>query len=292
MKYAAGLTVNSKSEISGPQWIKKIRSSEHVPDHFKKQLHWRKNCITTPVNFSFPKNVIKKPWLTDWLSAFYGDWETSTCQLEITVETPAEIVKRQEKSGATTGLKITVEVVPHLSATESIGRWHRLEQTWHKMVGKDAFHLTRGWTFPSSVAQGKGARTGVSLKSGRGIVLVATRLNLKSGKTSLKFQFQDSEKLEVFFHELACHAGRETQGLVDTHGNVTVDAWAADIERMFPKSTTFRKVVDTINRLAGRTAKTATTKTGMGPLGLHHPPAIDLGTLARNTSRRPGPMHA
>jgi hypothetical protein len=85
---------------------------------------------------------------------------------------------------------------------------------------------------------------GVTLKSGQKLIVIANRIALNLGGKVKNFQFADSELLEVWFHEIACHAGRNSEGKTDTHGNKEVESSASDIEAMFPKSTTVSKVFD------------------------------------------------
>ncbi len=56
------------------------------------------------------------------------------------------------------------------------------------------------------------------------------------------FKFEDYELLEVWFHEIACHAGRNSIGKPDVHGDKEVNSYAKDILAMFPKATTVSKV--------------------------------------------------
>jgi len=79
-------------------------------------------------------------------------------------------------------------------------------------------------------------------KTGRKLIAVANRIALSLGDKTKTFKFEDSELLEVWFHETACHAGRNTDGKPDVHGDNNVDSYAKDIEAMFPKTTTVSKV--------------------------------------------------
>lgn len=91
MKFSNGISINPSSEITGEQWIQKTRKSNNIPDYFKKQIQLRKNRITTPINFHYPKDVIPKTWLTDFLTAFNGYWEATTMHVDINIETQSEM---------------------------------------------------------------------------------------------------------------------------------------------------------------------------------------------------------
>jgi hypothetical protein len=98
------------------------------------------------------------------------------------------------------------------------------------------------------IEQGNTLPTGVTLSSGRKFIAIANRIALKLGNKVTMFMFDDDELLEVLFHETACHAGRNTQGLSDTHGDAVVDQCAKDINGEFNSPrTTLPKIVNAIN---------------------------------------------
>ena len=74
------------------------------------------------------------------------------------------------------------------------------------------------------------------------LIAVANRVALGLGDKTKTFNFEDTELVEVWFHEITCHAGRNTNGKPDTHGDKDVDSYASDIEAMFPKAATTSKV--------------------------------------------------
>jgi hypothetical protein len=123
-----GITVNPKSEISGPKWMELISRSNGIPDHYKKQLHWKHGKFTTPKLFRDPPGVIQKVWRDDWLSAFLGNWEISAHHLDIIVETRVEAAKRHRERSKKSGQRITVEVVPHLSKGETVPNYTFLKK--------------------------------------------------------------------------------------------------------------------------------------------------------------------
>ncbi len=218
-----GIAVHQKSQISASAWLKKIHDSDDVPDYFKEQIKSRGNGIylTNPKKFKVPTNVIPKDWLDDWLSAFtVEEWEMTTGCLEISV-----------KKGDSAGPLITIVHNPDLSSEEIISGFTKYTMTVTSR-GAKSIAVERGNTLP----------TGVTLKSGRKLIAVANRINLSLGDKPTMFKFEDFELLEVWFHEIACHAGRNTNGKSDIHGDKDVDSYASDIEGMFSKPTTVSKV--------------------------------------------------
>jgi hypothetical protein len=217
-----GIAVHQKSQISAQDWVKKINDSDDVPDYFKEQIKSKGNVIyvTNPNKFKVPTNVISKDWLGDWLSAFNAEeWEMTTGCLDYSV-----------KKGDSAGPLITVVDNPDLNG-EVIDGFTKYTMTVTSR-GTKSVMIERGNTLP----------TGVALKSGRKLIVVANRIALNLGGKTKTFKFEDSELLEVWFHEVACHAGRNTEGKPDVHGDKEVERWASDIEAMFPKATTVAKV--------------------------------------------------
>jgi hypothetical protein len=218
-----GITVHQKSQISAQAWVKKINDSDDVPDYFKEQIKSRGNVIhlTNPKKFKVPTNVIPKDWLPDWLPAFsVEEWEMTTGCLEISV-------KKDDSAGPL----ITVVHNPDLSSGETIDGFTQYTMTVSSR-GSKSVAIERGNTLP----------TGVTLKTGRKLIAVANRIALSLGEKITMFKFEDFELLEVWFHEIACHAGRNTNGMPDLHGDKDVESCASDIEGMFPKATTVSKV--------------------------------------------------
>ena len=218
-----GIAVHQASQISAQDWVKKINDSDDVPDYFKEQIKSKGNVIyvTNPKKFKVPTNVIPKDWLSDWLSAFMvEEWEMTTGSLDFSV-----------KKGDSAGPFITVVHNPDLSSGETIDGFTKYTMT-----------VTSRGTKSVSVERGNTLPTGVTLKTGRKLIAVANRIVLSLGDKLKTFTFQDSELLEVWFHEIACHAGRNTIGKPDVHGDKEVESYAKDIVAMFPKSTTVWKV--------------------------------------------------
>ena len=217
-----GIAVHQKSQISAQDWVKKINDSDDIPDYFKEQIKSKGNVIyvTNPNKFKVPTNVISKDWLADWLSAFNAEeWEMTTGCLDYSV-----------KKGDSAGPLITVVHNPDLNG-EIIDGFTKYTMTVTSR-GTKSVMIERGNTLP----------TGVALKTGRKLIVVANRIALNLGDKTKTFKFEDSELLEVWFHEIACHAGRNTEGKPDVHGDKEVERWASDIEAMFPKATTVAKV--------------------------------------------------
>ena len=217
-----GITVHQESKISAQDWVKKINGSDDVYDFFKEQIKSKGNLIyvTNPKKFKVPTNVIPKDWLADWLSAFtVQEWEMTTGCLDISVA-----------KADSTGPLITIVHNPDLSSGETIEGFTKYTMTVKSRDTKSV-SFERGNTLP----------TGVALKTRRKLIVVANRIALTLGDKIKRFNFEDSELLEVWFHEIACHAGRNTNGKPDTHGDKEVESFASDIEAMFPKSTTVSK---------------------------------------------------
>jgi hypothetical protein len=183
--------------------------------------------LKNPLNFKIPKNIIEKTWRTDFLSVFVTDshadnkdWEMTTGCLDITV-----------KKGDSSESAITVVHNPDLSNGESVSDF-----TKHTMTVKtrsvDNLSFEKGNTLP----------TGVKLKSKRKLIAIANRVALRlDGKVEM-FLFNDDELVETWFHEIACHAGRNAQGLPDTHNDKTVNSYTTEIKEMFPETKTIPTV--------------------------------------------------
>jgi hypothetical protein len=230
-KTLLGITVNAGSRVSGTDWKAKIDKSPDVPDYFKKQITWKGGQFTTPAKFTFPSDVIEKMWLEDWLTAFNaGDWELSTHHLEV----------KAEPSG-----KVSEKVVPHLSKDEGVGG--KLTNEWRTV---DDIELTLGWTLEKAVRS-----FGATLTSGRGLIIVATeiQLSMKDGKRDKTevFKVADNDFVRTWFHEIAVHAGRITAGKSNTHGDRTVDRNAKDIDEMFTGEKIVEKVAAAIKTFFG-----------------------------------------
>ena len=226
------IKVNSKSKINAKAWLAKIHNNKNIPDYFKKQIKTKGNSfyVTNPRKFRFPKDVIPKLWLNDWLSAFVTpEWEITTGSLNF-------IVKKDDSSG----LNITIEHNPDLSKNESISDYSKHIMTPKFTNTKDVI-VQRGITLTD----------GISLASGRKLIVIANRIALKLGEKVEKFNFNDNELIEIWFHEIACHAGRNSQGKDDYHEENPVgevNSCGRNIERMFPETTTVPKVLSAIQK--------------------------------------------
>ncbi len=218
-----GIAIHRESQISAQDWVKKINDSDDVPDYFKEQIKSKGNVIyvPNPKKFKVPTNVISKDWLSDWLSAFtVEEWEMTTGCLDFSV-----------KKGDSAGPFITIVHNPDLSSGETVDGFTKYTMTVNSRT-TNSVSIERGNTLP----------TGVTLKSGRKVIVVANRIALSLGDKVKTFKFEDYELLEVWFHEIACHAGRNSIGKPDIHGDKEVNSYANDILAMFPKATTVSKV--------------------------------------------------
>jgi hypothetical protein len=219
-----GIAVNSASQISAGDWMQKINASGDVPDYFKNQIKVRGDTIfvTDTKKFQVPKNVIPKDWLSDWLTAFmFAEWELTTGCLDMSV-----------KKGDSKGPFIMVVQKPDLSSGENIDPFTQNTMT-NNSRSTASVMVDMGITLPD----------GVHLNSGRKLIVVANRIALTLGdKIKKVFNFDDSELVSTWFHEIACHAGRHSARKVDTHGDKDVDSCASDIEAMFPNANTLSKV--------------------------------------------------
>lgn len=220
-----GIRINEASQISADDWVKKINSSNDVDDYFKPQIQSQDRMIfvTDPKRFKTPKNVIQKIWLVDWLSAFmFAEWEMTTGFLDISVN-----------KGDAKGPSIKIVHKPDLSSGDSIDGFSQ-----HTMTSE--FRSTAS----AQVEVGITLPDGATLSSKRKkLIVIASRISLSLGdKTPKPFKMDDSELLKTWFHEIACHAGENTEGNPDIHGDVHVDSCAADIDAMFPSTSILSKV--------------------------------------------------
>ena len=220
-----GIRINEASQISADDWVKKINSSNDVDDYFKPQIRSQDRIIflTDPRHFHQPDNVIQKIWLVDWLSAFmFAEWEMTTGFLDISVN-----------KGDAKGPSIKIVHRPDLSSGDSIDGF-----TQHTMT--EEFRSTAA----ASIEMGITLPDGATLASKRRkLIVVASRIDLSLGdKIKKTFAIDDPELIKTWFHEIACHAGENIEGIPDTHGDVHVDTCAKDIDTMFPSSTILSKV--------------------------------------------------
>jgi hypothetical protein len=214
-----GIRINDASKISADDWVKKITSSDGLDDYFKPQIQSKDPMIylKDPKNFIVPRNVIQKSWLKDWLSAFMGgDWEMTTGLVNISV------VKGDAK-----GPVITFVHTPDLSSGDSIDglTQHTMSGTFHALADVS---IEMGITLPD----------GATLASRRRkLIVIASRIALTlGGKSAKPFVLDDTELVSTWFHEIACHAGENTEGIPDIHGDAHVELCAKDIDDMFGKS--------------------------------------------------------
>jgi hypothetical protein len=227
------IRVHPKSMISAQAWIKKIKDNNHIPEYYQEQIKSSGNAIyvTNPKRFKVPNNVISKPWMNDWLSAFVTPkWEITTGCLDIHVE-----------NKSSSGKKLTIIHKPDLSTGESIDQFtqYTMTKVINNIKGAEKVEevpFEKGNTLP----------TGTELLSKRKLIVIANRIALKLGSKIKTFEFNDDELLEVWFHEIACHAGRNSRGVPDTHGNKAVESCSNDIQGMFPKTKTIPMVITEI----------------------------------------------
>jgi hypothetical protein len=223
-----GIAVHQESKIKASEWVKKIKGSDDVPDYFKDQINSKGDLIfvTNPKKFKVPTNVISKDWLSDWLSAFMvAEWELTTGSLDMSV-----------KKGDSAGPFITVVHNPDLSKGETIDGFTKQVALTQKGRSTKSITIDFGITLPD----------GVKLNSGRKLIVVANRIALSLEDKIKMFDFDDSELLATWFHEIACHAGRNSLKKPDTHGDKEVERSASDIEAMIPNGKTVSKVLGEI----------------------------------------------
>jgi hypothetical protein len=220
-----GIRINEASKISADEWVKKINSSDAVDDYFKPQIRSQDPMIflKNPKNFLVPRNVIEKVWLKDWLAAFtVGDWEMTTGSLDISVD-----------KGDAKGPVIKTVHTPDLSSGDSLDGF-----SLHTMTGKF------GSTSSALIEMGITLPDGATLASKRAkLIVITNRITLSlGGKSPKTFDIDDPELLGTWFHEIACHAGENTEGIPDIHGDTHVELCAKDIDAMFPTSPVISKV--------------------------------------------------
>lgn len=212
-----GITIHAKSQINAATWVKKIKGSAHVPDHFQDQILSKGDLIavTNPKNFRVPDDVFAKMWRDHWLSAFVNtEWEMTSGCLNVTV------------TKNSSGPVITVTHNPDLSNGESLSGFTKftMTNTYHSL---HSVSIEKGNTLP----------TGVKLNSDKKLIVIANRIELMLGKKLQKFEFTDDELVSVWFHEIACHAGRNSEGIADSHLDDEVNMHAKDIDEVMFKGT-------------------------------------------------------
>ena len=154
-----GITVHQASQISAPDWVKKINDSSDVPDYIKEQIKAKGSVIyvTSPRKFKIPNDVIPRDWISDWLSVFIAnEWEMTTGCLDFSV-----------KKGDAAGPFITVVHNPDLSSGESVEGFTQYTMTV-KGRSTGSIAVERGNTLP----------TVVTLKSGKKVIAIANRIAL------------------------------------------------------------------------------------------------------------------
>jgi hypothetical protein len=220
-----GIRINDASKISADDWVKKINSSDAVDDYFKPQIQSQDPMIflKNPKKFLIPKNVIEKVWLKDWLSAFtVGDWEMTTGLLDISVD-----------KGDAKGPIIKTLHTPDLSSGDSVDGF-----TQHTMTGN--FRSISAASFEMGITLPDGATLASKRKK---LIVITNRIALSlGGKSKKTFNIDEPELLSTWFHEIACHAGENTEGIPDIHGDAHVDLCAKEIDAMFPSSSVLSQV--------------------------------------------------
>jgi hypothetical protein len=220
-----GITINESSKISAKDWVDKIKAS-NAPEYFKQQINTKDNTIfVNNLQSAYPTSSDlgrrgPKPWewVSDWLAAFaVAEWEITTACLELTGKTDAK------------GRFIVGVLRPDLSKGDSIEGFTIGVQLTKTIRTFDASSLEVGYTLTD----------GLHLKSGRKLIVIANRITVNLGKGTVRFDREDSEVCETWFHEISCHAGRVTQNLSADHGDDYVEFCAVAVEAMiFPAKTT------------------------------------------------------
>jgi hypothetical protein len=228
-KKVRGITVNAKSEITGEKWLRILKRSQHLPEYIQESLSWSNEVLTLAV-LRVPEKMKRREWVPDFYRAFVADeWEISTYELRVTA-------KKVGGSGQEMEARIDADLLEKNKNAGTIG----LQTTTATDYTK--FQLDFGNTLPKARKNAR-IKIGVSLTSPRGLILIATRVNLTlGGKRLPTFRLQDEELAKFLVHELACHAGLASQGLPNTHYNKTVNKHAWEIEDEFGKSETTSKI--------------------------------------------------
>jgi hypothetical protein len=255
----AGIRIHEKSRISASQWVQNIRDPAlSVPSYLTNQINAKGQIVSVPKpqRFKIPKGIIQPRWLDDWWRAFAANnWEITTGESIICVKKPDV----SEKKGDAPGTKgeasrknddkcvmghvkgpLHSDVMPDLSEGESYegyAAWAGLRVDGDSV---DNFGIQYGDTLVE----------GVTLNSGRRLIVVVDRITLMLGDTPKKQQFEvgSSELVNTWFHEIACHAGpdsNENQKPQDATGDENdpaVQATKIEIDGMIPFGDTSSKI--------------------------------------------------
>jgi hypothetical protein len=218
-----GIAVHPASKLNAKAWWDLITTSDDVPAYFQKQIRYEREFVfvTNPKRFTYPDNVIPKDWLNDWLSAFtVSEWEMTTGGLEISVQGNAKT------------RKFNGELKPDLSGGELVDSY----TTWAGLTVNASDIEKFGVEFGDTISYG------LTLNSGRTkLIVIADRISLILGNQPSKpFQVTNNELVNTWFHEIACHAGRISEGVPSGHAKdriSAVDSCAQDIDEMIPTQT-------------------------------------------------------
>ncbi len=196
-----GIRVNGKSAVDAQGWVSKIQKCDAVPPYFKKQIL---STNIDPKGFIYlsdpqhperlaevrPKQIVRT-WTNDWAAAFrLGEWELTTGLLEIDVD-----------PGKSTG-RIRAHLEPDLDEGEEVDRGLDSDLTRDTKLTETVDDVSQlgeilGYTFPRA-----------SLNSHRKLIAVADRVELKmKGALYKSITMQPQDMVNIWFHEIACHAG-------------------------------------------------------------------------------------
>jgi hypothetical protein len=212
-------------------------ASDDVPDLFKKHIKAKDNLIflSDIKRFQWPDDRLPNAWFPHWLYAFkVGEWEITTGSLEISV-----------KKGDTKGPFLIGEIKPDLSSGESIEGLTVAAGLIIKSRSLDDFKVEYGDTMSSGT---KLIRMGANLNSGRKLIVISTKVVLSlENKIKQNFDLTDSDLLNTWFHEIGCHAGRDSEHKPSNHGDPDVEECVKDIDKTIPDRVTVDKIFAEIN---------------------------------------------
>lgn len=212
-------------------------ASDDVPEPVKKHIQAKDNLIFVSgiKTFQWPHDLVTPDWFSDWLYAFkVAEWEITTGCLEISV-----------KKGDAKGPFLVAQLKPDLSSGESIENDTVVAGLTNESRSVEKLKIEYGFTMTSGT---KLIRMGANLNSGRKLIAICTRVVLSVENTTENFDLTDSELLLTWFHEIACHAGRESEHEPSNHEDPYVEEYVKEFDAMIPTTKTYNKIFAEIKR--------------------------------------------
>jgi hypothetical protein len=234
LRIPVGMRVNGESQISADAWVQKIKDCTDVPTLFNEWLQAQGQIIfVVAPKGGTAADEDARSWLRDWRAALtVNEWEVTTALLDIAV-------KKTGTPGKPQRVHITTVLHPDLSGSDSIDPLTEkisLTEEYDKSKAeydKTKFAIQKGATMPA----------GTSMQSGRKLIAIANRITLRlEGKANREYVVTDDEIVNIWFHEIACHAGLQTQGKPCGHGDPHVEDTYIKIDRMIPGEKTGQQV--------------------------------------------------